>query len=546
MVSPIPLQVPRLPLLQNPVLVTYEDQGPVNTCALYFALNKLNISMVHFSDPYHRLWNDVKQAVKKSGLWLTVTMTTIAHNCAFGPWDNSKWWHAVKEAAADYFDLADASDPVFRAVLPRIFVDLGIVDCLEQDTAMPEVWERIKASSFLRVHGSRTATCRWFNWNESQEWWDEQWHSRLLLLLHLGIEDGFLNNQSLIDSAGNDEVEVRRHTGDDGDGVAADKLTLAQMRDRCKNTVHLATKIHCHDTYITRARMIVYVAKPLRTWYSDLAKNLRSRKDSLSFSIECAIGSEGLVPCAAVANIYKDLASLEKMGFVICEVASNSRYKGLQASDAICLHQDTKSKELVTLALQMIHERIWSMAHYTHAYPGLFALLLHRDDSVVQSALSKAKFHWGVWQNAKTNQMPTYKKMVRRSCFNLSFVTLVFEELVRTNFSLSAELRTLLKRVFSGFASTKLVEDGFQRMRDLESSRAAKTLTHASIWQQPVAKRLLEDSYSFREVRVPNIADDTVAAKKDALPASLYQPSYTTASMKSDFRKLPGFSMPST
>ena len=131
---------------------------------------------------------------------------------------------------------------------------------------------------------------------------------------------------------------------------------------------------------------------------------------------------------------------------------------------------------------------------------------------------------------------------MKRSCFTLAFVKYVFEQLAAIDFAdVPGDLCALLSRVFSSFVSTKLVEDAFQRIRSLESDRADKVLTNASIWMQPVAKALISQSYEYREVQVINTADETSEAKKESLPEGLFTPAKKKASMATEFAKLPGY-----
>ena len=504
---------------------------------MYFTLYELQLNLVHFFDPFHRLWNDVQLSIKRSGMWVSVLMTTIAHNCAYGPWDGSKWWRAIIEAGASYFNHTESDDALFLAMLPRILVDRGIVDDLHEN--VEEVWNDLKSSELLRVRGPRTATCRWFNWNQAQHFWDSQWHSRLLVLLYCGIEDDWLDADALASSIGGDEVTVSRSEGGGGTSVAANKAEQNKLRDRCKNTLHLATKIHANDAYITKARMILYTIRPLHEYYSDLAHRLRSREAGLHFAIKSASGSEVLPMCAAILGIYDDQLKLAQMGFIINDLVTDAQYKTTSLTDAVVMHQDSKAHDLGDFIVNLIHQRTWSMAHSTHCYPGFFAVLL--DDSKRDAALSKMKLHWEAWQAAQDNQLSMYKKMAGRSCFKLTFVNFIFRHLASADFaSVPDDVKTLLTRVFSGFSSTKLVEDCFQRIRDRESDRSDKTMSNAAMWMQPVSKKLLSESYKYREVQVNNTADETSGATKCALPEGLFSPAVKKSSMPKEFAKLPG------
>ena len=115
----------------------------------------------------------------------------------------------------------------------------------------------------------------------------------------------------------------------------------------------------------------------------------------------------------------------------------------------LCYLRISKAAELGAFVMQLVQEGLWSMAHAMYCYPASFAMLLHIDETQVSNALDRMKLHWEMWQAVQANTTTMFKNMLKRSCFSLSFVKLVFHELARAAFqAVPATLSVLLTCVF--------------------------------------------------------------------------------------------------
>ena len=52
-----------------PTLVVRTDEEKAQSKAFHFLAQRAQLRMAIFRDPLHRDWNDVKNAIKRSGLW---------------------------------------------------------------------------------------------------------------------------------------------------------------------------------------------------------------------------------------------------------------------------------------------------------------------------------------------------------------------------------------------------------------------------------------------------------------------------------------------
>ena len=78
-----------------PLLNSVSDQGPLPMAALSYLGFSANAIMLHPDfDPFHRSWNDIKGAAKKSsfGAWRCILELVVFFNLNFGPFQSHQWF----------------------------------------------------------------------------------------------------------------------------------------------------------------------------------------------------------------------------------------------------------------------------------------------------------------------------------------------------------------------------------------------------------------------------------------------------------------------
>eukprot|EP00974_Lingulodinium_polyedra_P006089 576266-Lingulodinium_polyedra.AAC.1 len=76
-----------------------------------FLLYHLKCRLVPMRDIYHREWNDVKLALKKSDLWYAVLLSTLAFNLPYGPWDGAGWFSKLQDSAKALMEEESIASP---------------------------------------------------------------------------------------------------------------------------------------------------------------------------------------------------------------------------------------------------------------------------------------------------------------------------------------------------------------------------------------------------------------------------------------------------
>lgn len=513
------------PLTQRSWLVSNEDHGPDCECTKWFRLFALKTRELEYGDPWHEFWNDFLNAAKHTGYFSTMLTTALAHNVSFGPFQGCAWWQEILEGAKDYMGMADSSDPLFMFMAEGILKSRGeSLEC--NDEQLPDLFRSLKGELFLRAKGPRTATGRWLSWMVSHYWWRQQWHSRGLFLLFLGLQLGYVTSsadgaalQGLAGSADAHGKDVEKKS------LAQNKSEMQRLRDGAKNTLHLACNIHCHKDTFEKAEQLFFVSTPLSSWYAEQRRLLRSREACFDYLVSYANGESHLERVREISMLFADLGSLSSMGFEVDSLASNSHFKKLTQDHPFVAMQNEKMQQVARLSTELVKRRFLTLARHSHAYPKKFVLLLHADPAVRNHALESAELMWKAWEAACASRLPTWRRLCRKSCMHLTACQDMFKALTGTDFkSVPEDLYQVLRDCASNFGSTGVTEDAFQRVGDRARDRPDKLVTATDAWHVPVVKEVLSSLYKYREVHTSAADIEKAAKKENPLPKEVNTP----------------------
>ena len=150
-------------------------------------------------------------------------------NTDHGPWNGSKYWEEMKDAAKEYCKLTDRRCVHFRNHLPNMQREAA--DDLELLSA--EAGEKLLFDSLQEIVSKKTekvASTRWFQIVHAFGSLAKQWSRRLLLVSYLCLQLGLMTDQRCSDlitmklgqrsedhdvdtekeTTGNDREQVRR------------------------------------------------------------------------------------------------------------------------------------------------------------------------------------------------------------------------------------------------------------------------------------------------------------------------------------------------
>lgn len=432
-------QDPDSPPYVPSLLVMCTDQCSTQLCPTAYTMYHLGLNMLHMPDPYHMEWNDIGEAMAMSGFQPALEASLIIFNLAYGPFQKSAFFNDLKDAAVDCATSMTPNDLLLTKLWPSIMQDHG----MPVATSGGED-DRTKFLSTLAgwgpgvVKGPKAATSRWFSYIHAAHFWDEHWHTRLLLILFAGIRKGWA--RSLADvwctSTGSPSAPAPGNVGDpvpiagecaadegkDGplpsagaaaassDAAAAGsakpgpasvaqaqreaKAATQEQRGRSANTMHAVARLLCNPELLSQIRLITLATRPLTVSNADTFYMLKGYDGNQKQYVMWASWSwlPEIIDCIKTGG---DVGGLGRAG-LIADFSSrrvrelNTRMEPVLADDALFL-------QYWNLVFSLARSRCSSMTRYSCGFPGLLAGLLSEDRSQVAATFASWKELHEAW-----------------------------------------------------------------------------------------------------------------------------------------------------
>ena len=533
----------RKPMLSLPTWVNNEDYGPVPWSTRTFLQYHLQLRQLASRDFMHVLWRSMLGGIGQAGLKSILYMSAIGHSLASGPWEGAAWYHQVVDASKEYFQRHTKRCPLFETLLPRMMRDLKRTGDEVNDDVIEQVRHMMFDAKFLDERGPRSQMSRWAAWMDSEEWWSGQITFRLLFMMYLGLEMGYLQhdksrsmviNMHKMAKAEDTKLSAGSGGAASSSGAAAapegaepaakapmsaDKASVQKIRDTCKNTMHACTLIYSCERFTEGARMILAATKPYRTTMSHWRHVVRDRECGLKFGVDQASGKSLLDTIWQSFQLWGDGEVLEGMGCVVSGLAADKRWQKATLDGCECMAQDQIARQFGVLLESLGQTFLQNFSEACVCYPRKFAEFADKD--LRQAALNKFRGFVEAHETAQDQKDAFWKKMCRRSCMNL---TLTKDYAVRCKAAEWKDVPTDVlehtRRCHSQFQGTTITEDSFHYIK----SQGGDRTTSCQAWAIPSQVGMLGEKYKYREAdRNTWSADDGIPIEKIA--DSVYRPS---------------------
>ena len=169
-----------------PCLLSISDQGPNVLAALNFLTYSQEALMLWASfDPYHRAWNDLKAALRKSmcGGWRTVLELTLVANLSYGPFGSSAWFFKKKSKLEDFLSTCDSNSIQWQQYQHLICQERRI-DEPSDPLAAEDLFSTLKTMEAFHQKGPLIKLMRWFSFFESMAFHEGQLMATKMILQH--------------------------------------------------------------------------------------------------------------------------------------------------------------------------------------------------------------------------------------------------------------------------------------------------------------------------------------------------------------------------
>ena len=425
------------------VLVLIMDQGSTNWASTWFMQYQLGLALCVLPDPWHRLWNDIRNACAGSGFWGTILAMVIVFNVSYGPWNGEKWFNVITASALELAAVHEDGhwDPIFMHFVSRISSDKGDPTTLLTDAQVQELWDGILESKLWLEKGPRVVLTRWCNWLDCMDWFDKSWHERLVAitvsLLRLGVVGQGTKPYVNIAAAYGDfeEAEADKNTLEAKDfekgKMKENKERLNRLRDKCKNSLHLCWKLMMNSTVLSRGRIVLECTRGLRLWMGEGIISCHTFEGVQGFYVDCAKGGKALASLCSVFKPLGDLSTLDRFGLHTDMLAGSAKYKDLDLDHPMVLAQGEIMQSAIDFVVSQLLERSRGLSLYFWGYPCRLAALLDADKTVVDACLDDAKYIWQAWLDVADNTDKHWTAFKKHACFQLPLVNALFLELAK-------------------------------------------------------------------------------------------------------------------
>ena len=538
--------------------VNVEDSGPIPWSCRMFMQYHLGLRLLPQRDYYHMVWRAILEGFGFAKFKGILYLNGLGHNLAHGPWNGAAWFTQLGESALDYFESSRASCPLFQSLAPRIMRDLGRPGDELDEGAVADLHKMLGECRFLHVRGPRDQISRWASWMKAEDWWTPHITVRLLFLLYLGLQMGYLEKKDprhhLLKLVKDTDKEVVKTGGTAASSssaapssgvphqapMSADAVSVARVRDSCENSMHAATVIYSDERNTEWSRMMLFASTPFTDMLAHWRHFLRDRAQGLIFAIDQATCKSTLAAIHETSCLWKDAAALEKMGFTVSGLVANKTYKALGLSDAFVLNEDEQARRFGQLLLGLAKAFLFNSSEASICYPRKFALFASADAGVRAAALKDFRVFCDAFENVQGNTLPLWKKACKRSCMNLVLVRDYRLRCAAAGWKeVPADIIEHQRRCASSFQATSITEDSFHYIKAEGRSIAPQVLSHCQIWRNPSAKGILNELYKYTEIKPDDLHDQKECFGAKALPESVFRPAtkhMTTPALK----ELPG------
>ena len=292
------------------------DRGPDSWAAKQFLKYHLHANVEEFPDQSHDCWNDVRNALRGAGLWNHVLIMVLALNLSHAPFQEGKWHAILCEAFAEYYRIADSRDSLFIQFLPKILADWDELHRQAEPNIAQEVWDRLPEQWCWSKRGSRVGLCRFFGFVTCSYSYQKIYHTKLLVMVYLGIQQGWLSKGELLKAAGK-TLKVKDTGADKKQSMKESSKQVGKLFGY-GNGMQLVTVAKLEpDTFFYQS-MVILCTKPLALWHSEQNKTLRSCSDAGEWFRKQAAGGFLIPICETFSILWGSHPehTLQRMGFL--------------------------------------------------------------------------------------------------------------------------------------------------------------------------------------------------------------------------------------
>lgn len=397
----------------EPCLAMVIDQGSVGWSPSYYCMYHLRLRYITIFDVLHRVWNSLKSAFVSAGFWDIALLYGLHSSVNCGPFDGARFGEEVKSAAAHHQSLASSERALFQHYLPAIAMDRQEPDAIFEEEWIEHMWDLSLYHPKLQQKGPKMALSRWMSVIDIIKYWDDIFHLRLLRLLYLGLQMGYVSGDLANCHFTMPQAPVVSSSM--AASTRNSKVSIGKLRDQCKNSLHLATMVFLEPNLQRSGSIMLTFTHSIREVHGQNATDLRGHRANIEWNIRMSSGS--LWP--VLSSCFEQLRDSGAMKYTMFTTdLSRDEYLQIAADSAIVADEDSWAAKCAGLSLQCVSHLVRVGLFWTSSYLGAFAGLLSPDPVVQTMHLERVKDDWETFVAAKQKTIPMIKNMISQSCFS--------------------------------------------------------------------------------------------------------------------------------
>lgn len=542
-----------------PILVAHHDECSTNLCCMQYMVGALQLRVVSWRDPVHRIWNDFRDVVKDVEAWGDVLECLHILGLSHGPWQSCAWWQTTREAVNQYFSTRNISDPLWVARSGSLAADFSSKMHEEPGSEAEQrwLWRCVQGRHAFSRTDNRPTLTRWFEvvsrWLEYDKEYSAHFLSVLLALRETGVYKNIMQMPIWGEKVEMPEVDKETAKNRRPPGMrktmqmASAEERLRESRTKTKNALHLGAILLGQPDGRRRKTIVMLIGDIL---YKCFAKELSAFDDPAmlrKFLIAHSAFGGGYY-LREVCSILTNSEVLVAMGFPpSAEGVDQEYYKtahgtgGASSSSSssppklLCEvkfregdKEDAEMAELLwSLCFATVKQRSLSMGQHAETLPGQFLLLVagRKDPETVKRGLNLMKEAWETLTEAEVMQHKYPSVMQVLKSVGWAWNTVVREILVllaQHDFHVAPPaVEMMVNTIAQGYGGSVINERCFKAYADCKRENSNEQVSRVRRYFHPVKAKVLEQhGRADLDFSIP-ASEATQVPRR--LPSSLYE-----------------------
>eukprot|EP00438_Fugacium_kawagutii_P036662 Skav236023 [mRNA] locus=scaffold1524:87232:91566:- [translate_table: standard] len=460
-----PMVPDHIDLAKLPVLVSISDQGPVNVPALnYLMYSKQALLLTSQWDVFHRCWNDIKLAGKRSlgGIWNVVLQLTLLFNVNYGPFGSGSWFHKKRSTLEEFLATHSYTSSCFDQYQ-------GLI-CLERRMPEPHdvqgkeaLFSTLSTLQNFNTKGPLVKLMRWFSWFETAVYWEGEFFASKMILEQMG------------------EVETGDNDKDIDLPAEADAQKELRALKKRVGTWKLQARMVTPHTLAVK-NILLSVGKAAWKHHSARARDIKSAEHNLAWNIDAA----------ANKGWAEELEEMVRASLWDPETLTHLFDEYSLHKDTLKWHLDFFDKLLETRAMSLVSFSTLPPNKYHHSlaqHPAI-ALTAHKSAIKDYKALLEAESVMAAGGKVDALNLMHWRLNPFARALLVAYDQDQYLGLVGTP---NAKGPSLQKVVAKNLGDSKMVENAHQFGKDLLRSSRSQTFGNVTIMANTIRSKALEE-----------------------------------------------------